>query len=272
MTSIRPSRRIERAGVNSLRALLEEHDHIVHEIDGGSDYGEDLIVHLVQDGRRTGHVVAVQVKSGKKYKRARGYAVPVDDHYGDWRESRIPVLGVVFDLDIAKLFWVNLTEALWKAEKPPAWVQVPVGAVLSSDTIHEWSSAVGTYMDRAGIHPFRMQGSDRVVPIGVWNIEREHFLASAENAGISLAVLGEQALSELLNGTFRPQFNKVLDFRFDPAVGQRNINLRLDADRVARAKELVRQPAFIEELGWKPSGVALLLRLYMHERFPMSEG
>ncbi|MDJ0465135.1 hypothetical protein [Streptomyces sp. H27-C3] len=35
------SRRIERAGGNALRALPQEHDQIVQEIDGGNDFGED---------------------------------------------------------------------------------------------------------------------------------------------------------------------------------------------------------------------------------------
>lgn len=53
------SRRIERAGVNALRALLEDHDQIVQEIDGGNDYGEDLFVMLTRDGERTGVTIAV---------------------------------------------------------------------------------------------------------------------------------------------------------------------------------------------------------------------
>ncbi|MER7582350.1 DUF4365 domain-containing protein [Kitasatospora sp. NPDC097691] len=62
MATIRPSRRIERAGVNAVRTLLEDHEHIVQEIDGGNDHGEDLFINVTRGGRRTGHYFAVQVK------------------------------------------------------------------------------------------------------------------------------------------------------------------------------------------------------------------
>ncbi|MFG2135687.1 DUF4365 domain-containing protein [Streptomyces sp. NPDC048650] len=77
------SRSIERAGVNALRAFLEEHFQIVQEIDGGNDFGEDLFVMPTREGERTGSSIAVQVKSGDKYKRANGYAIPVDAHASD---------------------------------------------------------------------------------------------------------------------------------------------------------------------------------------------
>ncbi len=81
VSTVRASRKIERAGVNALRAFLEEHEHIVQEIDGGNDHGEDMIVNFTRDGKRTPYWIAIQVKSGKKYKRVSGYAIPVEDHY-----------------------------------------------------------------------------------------------------------------------------------------------------------------------------------------------
>ncbi|WP_327066447.1 DUF4365 domain-containing protein [Kitasatospora sp. NBC_01302] len=134
MTRISPRRRIERAGVNALRSLLEDHDHLVQEIDGGADHGEDLYVAIVRDGRRTGHVVAVQVKSGKKYRRASGYAIPVEDHREDWTQSQIPVIGVVYDLDEGRLFWINLTKEL-RDGSAASWIQIPRENELSHKTI-----------------------------------------------------------------------------------------------------------------------------------------
>ncbi len=46
MTSIRPSRRIERAGMNALPTLMEANDHLVQEINGGADHGEDMYICL----------------------------------------------------------------------------------------------------------------------------------------------------------------------------------------------------------------------------------
>ncbi|MGY0466322.1 DUF4365 domain-containing protein [Kitasatospora sp. cg17-2] len=151
MAKVRPSRRIERAGVNAVRTLLEDHEHIVQEIDGGNDHGEDLFINVTRAGRRTGHYFAVQVKSGKKYKRAHGYAIPIEEHFEDWRQSRIPVMGFVYDPDTDAIFWVNLTKELRAASEPPSWVQIPLSSQLSHDTIRGFIAEVEAYVDNAGM-------------------------------------------------------------------------------------------------------------------------
>ncbi|MEU1517953.1 DUF4365 domain-containing protein [Streptomyces sp. NPDC005811] len=150
MARIRPNRHIERAGVNAVRTLLDNH-HIVQEIEGGNDHGEDLHVLLTRDGYRTGHVLAIQVKSGRKYKRANGYSIPIEDHYDDWKESRIPVVGVVYDLESQKLYWVNLTEKLRSTKSPVRHVKVSSASVLTSETIDDFTSSIEEYIDSAGM-------------------------------------------------------------------------------------------------------------------------
>ncbi|MEU8495332.1 DUF4365 domain-containing protein [Streptomyces lavendulae] len=145
VSTVRSSRRIERAGVNALRTLLEEHDHIVQEIDGGNDHGEDMIINFTRGGKRTGYWIAIQVKSGKKYKRANGYAIPVEDHFEDWRQSRIPIVGVVYDMKKKELFWVNLTEQLRLSEESPGWVQVSNSARLHAESMHDFFLKISTY-------------------------------------------------------------------------------------------------------------------------------
>ncbi|MGV9346353.1 DUF4365 domain-containing protein [Streptomyces spiralis] len=145
MSTVRASRKIERAGVNALRSLLEEHDHLVQEIDGGNDHGEDMIVNFTRGGKRTPYWIAIQVKSGKKYKRVNGYAIPIDDHFDDWRQSRIPVIGVVYDMKKKELFWVNLTEQLRSVDESPGWVQVAKTSRLNSDTIDTFYTEVAAY-------------------------------------------------------------------------------------------------------------------------------
>ncbi|WP_326712218.1 DUF4365 domain-containing protein [Streptomyces sp. NBC_01474] len=145
MSTVRASRKIERAGVNALRALLEDHEHIVQEIDGGNDHGEDMIVNFTRNGKRTPYWIAIQVKSGKKYKRVNGYAIPVEDHFDDWRQSRIPILGVVYDMKKRELFWVNLTERLKSTEESPGWVQIANTSLLNSETVEHFYTEVATY-------------------------------------------------------------------------------------------------------------------------------
>ncbi|MEV0415986.1 DUF4365 domain-containing protein [Streptomyces sp. NPDC050448] len=145
MSTVRSSRRIERAGVNALRALLKKYDHIVQEIDGGNDRGEDMIANFTRGGKRTGCRIAIQVKSGKKYKRANGYTIPVEDHFDAWRQSRIPIVGVVYDMKRKQLFWVNLTGQLRSTEDSPGWVQLANTARLNADTADGFHSEISSY-------------------------------------------------------------------------------------------------------------------------------
>ncbi|MFD8934412.1 DUF4365 domain-containing protein [Streptomyces sp. NPDC059578] len=138
MAKVLPTKKTERAGVNQFRALLESAGHIVQEIDGGNDYGEDCYLSFTERGERTGDLVAVQVKSGVKYRRSVGYAIPCRDHVEDWTRSRIPVIGVVYDPDLRKLFWVNLTrylrEQLGRGKRPRS-VPIAEDAVLDAGTL-----------------------------------------------------------------------------------------------------------------------------------------
>nr|BEK66626.1 hypothetical protein KPHV_38530 [Kitasatospora purpeofusca] len=170
--SVTRNRRIERAGVNALRALLEEHDQIVQEIDGGNDFGEDLFVMLTRGGERTGASITVQVKSGDKYKRANGYAIPVDAHASDWRNALLPVFGVVFDVGSRQLFWVNLTEALESSKDAPTWIPVPRKQELHAGNLDSFLEVAHTFVEkRASRHTgetalqvTRVSGTSRAAP------------------------------------------------------------------------------------------------------------
>lgn len=144
MARIRPTRRVERAGVNALRALLDRHDLLPQEIDGAIDHGEDLFVYLTRHGSVTGHKISVQVKSGKKYRRKSGYAVPVGHHGNPWRDSSTPVVGVVYDEGIDKLFWVNLTEAL-RENDSLSWIRVPSENELTDATMSDFVAKMEKY-------------------------------------------------------------------------------------------------------------------------------
>ncbi|MEU3567686.1 PQQ-binding-like beta-propeller repeat protein [Kitasatospora sp. NPDC036755] len=154
MATLPPNRRIELAGANALQALLQDHDHVVYPIDGGADLGEDFLVAFTRDRVRTGRMVAVQVKTAgsrsSKYRRARGYAIPVDDHADDWRNNVLPVVGVVYDMEIRKLFWVNLTKVLSASPATSRWVKVSPENELRAGTIDQFIAEIETYADTRG--------------------------------------------------------------------------------------------------------------------------
>ncbi|MCP2099771.1 protein of unknown function (DUF4365) [Actinosynnema pretiosum] len=117
MPKVPDNRRTGRAAVNALRALLERHNHIVQEVDGQNDFGEDQHVTFTENGEVTGDVVKIQVKGGRSWRKADGYAVPVGDHGGTWADGNLPVFCVVHDPDTDGLYWANATKQLLSARR-----------------------------------------------------------------------------------------------------------------------------------------------------------
>ena len=119
---------VENRGVRATTAIFEDRSMKVQRIDHANDIGRDLLVDLIDESGYTGEVIALQVKSGAKYKRSHGYAIPCSDKDAQfWRDSTVPIFGVVYDDDLDQLFWVNLSE--WARDsdhpEPPTTVPVP---------------------------------------------------------------------------------------------------------------------------------------------------
>ncbi|GLW16265.1 hypothetical protein Stsp01_30080 [Streptomyces sp. NBRC 13847] len=156
MPKVPESRRVGRMAVNEVRALLERHGHIVQEVDGGNDHGEDLHVTFVQEGQRTADSMAVQVKGGVSTRTRRGHRVRVGDHGDNWRDGSLPVLCVVHDPERGGLFWANATRQLRRAEalrKTLKSVVVSGESVLDDDTIGTFVQSVRNFLvwERQGV-------------------------------------------------------------------------------------------------------------------------
>ena len=99
---------------------------------GSNDVGKDAYVDIVVDGDVSGDVIALQIKGGESFRRARGYAIHCTAADRElWRSSSIPVFGVVHDA--GKLHWTNLTawaRALASDMRPAA---APVEATFALD-------------------------------------------------------------------------------------------------------------------------------------------
>jgi hypothetical protein len=114
----RPGRRVERAGVRAVIALLEDADMAVQEVDLRNDIGKDLYVDLHENGVFRGEMIAIQVKSGVSYRdRSGGHRIPASrDDRALWAGSSVPVFGVVFDPSDKRMYWANLTA--WARTQP----------------------------------------------------------------------------------------------------------------------------------------------------------
>jgi tetratricopeptide (TPR) repeat protein len=128
---------MERAAVNAVRSIFEQHGCIFQEVDGANDYGKDAYVDLTENGLLSGTCAALQIKGGRSFGCAtRGYRIPADaSHRHVWRESTIPVMGIVYDPAAVSLHWVNLTEFLRVHRKESGAIPVPLDNRLQPQTI-----------------------------------------------------------------------------------------------------------------------------------------
>ncbi len=151
MPKVPDARKPSRAAVNALRTLLERHNHIVQEIDGQNDFGEDQHVTFTEDGKVTGDLVKIQVKGGRSWRRADGYAVPIGDHGGTWADGNIPVLCVVHDPDTGGLYWANATKQLLSARRERKLLKtitVNSEQKLHDESIADFVAEVRAYLSR----------------------------------------------------------------------------------------------------------------------------
>ncbi|MFJ9930942.1 DUF4365 domain-containing protein [Streptomyces misionensis] len=168
MPKIPKGRRVAQAAVNALRALLEDHDHIVQEISGQNDFGEDFYVTFTADEVLTSDTIKVQVKGGESWRRGNGYAVPVDQHGDTWADGNIPVFCVVYDPDTKTLYWANATQQLRKTGplNPPRRIGISPNAILNDATMASFVTRarryVGRYRGRQAVltHLSEMSGVD----------------------------------------------------------------------------------------------------------------
>lgn len=139
--------RISRDAVNRVRTLIEGQGQVMAEIPGHADFGEDFHVMVVENRQRTGEVFALQVKGGKSYRRADGYQVSVGKHGEFWRKTTVPVICVVHDPTLDKLFWVNASAVLRRQPKTTTLLLQP-DQVLDAESFPAFIESV-----RADVSP-----------------------------------------------------------------------------------------------------------------------
>ncbi|MEV6826092.1 DUF4365 domain-containing protein [Amycolatopsis sp. NPDC051102] len=172
------SRRPGRAAVNVLRTLLERHDHIVQEVDGQNDFGEDLHVTFTENGEVTGDLIKIQVKGGRSWRRHDRYAVPVGGHGSTWADGNIPVLCVVHDPDTDSLYWDNATKQLLSARRNgevSKTITVSPERKLDDESVADFVAEVRHYLSRYRGNRIQAQlGEMAGVEFGPSDIVRHH--------------------------------------------------------------------------------------------------
>lgn len=86
-------------------------------------------------------------KGGDKYKRAKGYAIPLDaEHATIWRDSTLPVAGIVHDPGKNKLFWCNISQFLaGLTDSLPTSIPVLESNELTANSLAQFETDLGAF-------------------------------------------------------------------------------------------------------------------------------
>lgn len=120
---------IDRIGIHKVAlTFLEEFNWIERE-QSVSDYGIDMHVEIVDEGKPTGQLIALQIKSGESYfkESVEGNFVyrGKERHLDYWQFHSLPVLIVLYNPKENKIYWqkiihqtIERTEKAWKTLIP----------------------------------------------------------------------------------------------------------------------------------------------------------
>ncbi len=153
---ISSNRRIEREGVNAAQAFFERNNCVFQEVALQNDFGKDAYLDVTRVGVFGPLCVALQIKSGRSYRTSSGdYLIPLDHHANTWRNSTVPIFGIVYDPDDKELRWTDLTAYLRdNPDKNTGSAPVARSSVLTETSIggefvraiHKYSSSGGSYI------------------------------------------------------------------------------------------------------------------------------
>ena len=170
----------ERIGVNAVERIVTKDFNWIWREQQVADFGVDGQIEAVDpDGRPTGQLFAVQIKSGPSYFRGTGETIPFyvdEDHLKYWDQHALPVILVLHNPEDGQTVWqwADLKTARATSER---WcIDVPRSKVFTAETKAElqdqvWSDdSVGRRrrfaFDRQLMKEF--EGRDAFVTIDKW--------------------------------------------------------------------------------------------------------
>lgn len=136
----------ERLGVEAVASSLFRLKQIWREtpsVDVGID---GQIEFRSPDGKATGQLVAVQIKSGRSHFKDHGeewHFYPEGKHRFYWERFPIPVLLCLHDPDAVRTFWCDARQWLRSSKGKAAYIAVPKTQVLETSTAEELFHTAG---------------------------------------------------------------------------------------------------------------------------------
>jgi hypothetical protein len=123
-----------REAVHAFARFSLDQRWVFHEVPGHADFGKDGYVDLVEaSGAVTGGCFSVQIKGGRSYRRSGGYRIDgSENNRRQWAASTLPVIGIAWDPDRARLHWADLSATL-NSEGLDAELHVPESQHLNGE-------------------------------------------------------------------------------------------------------------------------------------------
>lgn len=168
----RPSRARGKDGYRRLESVLEAANIVVQRVETENDIGRDAFIDIVDGTDVTGGVVSVQVKSGPSFLHKGQWVIPAKPaDFTLWRESTVPVFGVIHDPDTDALRWIDLSHAAALATDGylspvvagpfgKSAVPVPEDNRLDLDLSHFLTAAETALRRRSGSHAAALLSDD----------------------------------------------------------------------------------------------------------------
>ena len=134
----------ERIGVHKIAlTILKEFNWLARE-QPISDYGIDLHAEIVEDGKPTGMLYAIQIKSGKSYFEESTEKAIVfrgeKRHLSYWLDYSIPVILVLYNPEDDDLYWSFVTKQNTQETKKAWKIEIPKTNILSKHSKDELKS------------------------------------------------------------------------------------------------------------------------------------
>lgn len=132
---------IEAIGVNAVEGCVVRNLKWIFRTQHGADIGIDAHIELVEeDGKPTGQLIAVQIKSGKGnfHETKEAYVYYIDEtHYDYWLNHSLPVILVGHIPETGETAWVAVNESTVE-KTPKGWkVALPKAAALNAESRRE---------------------------------------------------------------------------------------------------------------------------------------
>ncbi len=113
MTIRHSNLKTEFQGVRYVQGVVQNNHSIFQSMARENDQENDCHIEFVKDGVALNYGVYAQIKSGASYKDNQGYKIPADKaHLNYWNQGLNLTIGIVYDPEIDKAFWVDITAYL----------------------------------------------------------------------------------------------------------------------------------------------------------------